>query len=128
MSGYSQIKYDVQGPVALLTLHRPEKMNAFTRTMMAEIIDAIGEADGDDRVRAEIFTGDQLIGSGTTEVPVGELGEQVDDRSELLSTEVCRPVDWVLEEAADEGTFFMGEEDGSASMSNVSMNRHIIIA
>ena len=37
---YSQIKYEVQGPVALVTLHRPEKMNAFTRTMMAELIDA----------------------------------------------------------------------------------------
>jgi tetratricopeptide (TPR) repeat protein len=67
--------------------------------------------------RVEVFTGDQLLGSGSVEVPIGELGEQVDDRSELLSTEVCRPVDWVLEEAADEGTFFMGAEDGSASMS-----------
>ena len=45
---YTQIRYDVEGPVALLTLHRPEKMNAFTRTMMAEIIDAMDEADGDD--------------------------------------------------------------------------------
>ncbi|MGX7953213.1 crotonase/enoyl-CoA hydratase family protein [Tsuneonella sp. HG249] len=57
MSGYGQIKYDVQGPVALVTLHRPEKMNAFTRTMMAELIDAMDEADGDDRVRAVVFTG-----------------------------------------------------------------------
>ena len=54
---YTQIKYMVDGPVATITLHRPEKMNAFTRTMMAEIIDAIDESDGDDRVRAVIFTG-----------------------------------------------------------------------
>ena len=54
---YSQIKYEVDGPVALVTLHRPEKMNAFTRTMMAELIDAMDEADGDDRVRAVVFTG-----------------------------------------------------------------------
>ena len=57
MSGYSQIKYEVQGPVALVTLNRPEKMNAFTRTMMDEIIAAIDESDGDDRVRAVVFTG-----------------------------------------------------------------------
>lgn len=57
MSGYSQIDYHVQGAVALLTLNRPEKMNAFTRTMMAEIIEAMDEADGDDRVRAVVFTG-----------------------------------------------------------------------
>jgi enoyl-CoA hydratase/carnithine racemase len=54
---YTQIKYDVDGPVALVTLHRPEKMNAFTRTMMAELIDAVDAADGDDRVRAVVFTG-----------------------------------------------------------------------
>jgi enoyl-CoA hydratase/carnithine racemase len=57
MSGYSQIKYQVEGPVATVTLHRPEKMNAFTRTMMDEIIAAIDETDADDRVRAVIFTG-----------------------------------------------------------------------
>jgi enoyl-CoA hydratase/carnithine racemase len=54
---YTQIKYEVQGPVALVTLHRPEKMNAFTRTMMEEIIAALDEADADDRVRAVVFTG-----------------------------------------------------------------------
>ena len=57
MSGYSQIKYEVEGPVALATLHRPEKMNAFTRTMMDEIIAAMDEADADDAVRAVVFTG-----------------------------------------------------------------------
>jgi enoyl-CoA hydratase/carnithine racemase len=57
MTGYTQIKYDLEGPVALVTLNRPEKMNAFTRTMMAELIDAIDAADGDDTVRAVVFTG-----------------------------------------------------------------------
>lgn len=57
MSGFTQIRYRVDGPVATVTLDRPEKMNAFTRTMMAEIIAAIDEADADDRVRAVIFTG-----------------------------------------------------------------------
>ena len=57
MSGYSQIKYDVQGSAAIVTLNRPEKMNAFTRTMMDEIIAAIDEADADDSVRAVVFTG-----------------------------------------------------------------------
>ena len=73
MTGYSQIKYDVQGPVALLTLHRPDKMNAFTRTMMAEIIDAIDDSDGDDRVRAVIFTGhgDRAFCAGADLTPEG---------------------------------------------------------
>ncbi|MGN3975059.1 crotonase/enoyl-CoA hydratase family protein [Tsuneonella sp. SYSU-LHT278] len=73
MTGYTQISYDVQGPVALVTLNRPEKMNAFTRTMMAEIIDAMDEADGDDRVRAVIFTGsgDRAFCAGADLTPEG---------------------------------------------------------
>lgn len=54
---YSQITYDVDGPVALVTLNRPQKMNAFTRVMMDEIIAAMDAADADDRVRAVVFTG-----------------------------------------------------------------------
>ncbi len=54
---YSQIKYERQGPAAIVTLNRPEKMNAFTSTMMDEIIAAMDEADADDGVRAVVFTG-----------------------------------------------------------------------
>lgn len=54
---YSQIKLEIEGGIAILTLNRPEKLNAFTRTMMDEIIDAIDRTDADDAVRAVIFTG-----------------------------------------------------------------------
>ena len=55
--GYSQIDYQVSERIATITLNRPEKMNAFTGTMMNEIIDAMDRVDGDDDVRAVIFTG-----------------------------------------------------------------------
>ena len=54
---YSQIDLDISQGIATLTLNRPEKMNAFTRTMMDEIIDAMDRTDADDSVRAVIFTG-----------------------------------------------------------------------
>ncbi|MCA0889640.1 crotonase/enoyl-CoA hydratase family protein [Qipengyuania flava] len=54
---YSQINLDIAGGVATITLHRPEKMNAFTRVMMDEIIQAIDTTDADDSVRAVIVTG-----------------------------------------------------------------------
>jgi enoyl-CoA hydratase/carnithine racemase len=54
---FEQIRLDKQDGIAVLTLHRPEKMNAFTGTMMQEIIDALDECDADDAVRAVIFTG-----------------------------------------------------------------------
>lgn len=55
--GYSQIILDKADGVATVTLNRPEKLNAFTRTMMDEIIAAMDDIDADDEVRAVIFTG-----------------------------------------------------------------------
>ena len=54
---YQTILYEVKQSVLTITLNRPEKLNAFNRTMGLEIIDAIGRADEDDEVRAVIFTG-----------------------------------------------------------------------
>jgi enoyl-CoA hydratase/carnithine racemase len=54
---YSHILLDIDGAVATLTLNRPEKLNAFTNTMMAEMCDAFDKTDGDDAVRAVIVTG-----------------------------------------------------------------------
>lgn len=57
MSDYTQIRFDVADKVATITLHRPEKMNAFTETMRLEIADAFDRTDADDGVRAVIVTG-----------------------------------------------------------------------
>ena len=51
------IRYEVRDRVATVTLHRPEKLNAFTRLMRDELIDAFGRADADDGVRVVIVTG-----------------------------------------------------------------------
>ncbi|NTZ42251.1 crotonase/enoyl-CoA hydratase family protein [Altererythrobacter sp. SALINAS58] len=55
--GFSQIRYERQGKLAILTLDRPEKLNAYTGHMMSEITAALDESDADDAVRAVIFTG-----------------------------------------------------------------------
>jgi len=54
---YSEILFDVADSVATITLHRPERMNAFTTTMMRELIDAFDRVDAEDDVRAVIVTG-----------------------------------------------------------------------
>ena len=54
---FETIRYDVADRVALLTLHRPEKLNAFTRRMGEEMAAALDLADHDDGVRAVIITG-----------------------------------------------------------------------
>jgi enoyl-CoA hydratase/carnithine racemase len=54
---YEEIRTAVDDRVLTITLHRPEKLNAFTSRMMRELIAAFDEADADDRVRAVIVTG-----------------------------------------------------------------------
>lgn len=54
---YSQILYDVEDGVLTITMNRPEKLNAFTGTMMTEMIDAFDRSDADDSIRAVIVTG-----------------------------------------------------------------------
>jgi enoyl-CoA hydratase/carnithine racemase len=54
---HTQIRYAVEDQVATITLHRPEQLNAFTNTMMRELIDAFDRVDADDDVRAVIVTG-----------------------------------------------------------------------
>ncbi|MGV2979234.1 enoyl-CoA hydratase-related protein [Camelimonas sp. ID_303_24] len=54
---YTQIACEQDGSVMVITLNRPEKLNAFTGVMGAEIADAFQRADADDSVRAVVMTG-----------------------------------------------------------------------
>ncbi len=54
---YTHIRYDVADHIATITLNRPDQLNAFTGTMMRELIDAFDRVDADDDVRAVIVTG-----------------------------------------------------------------------
>jgi enoyl-CoA hydratase/carnithine racemase len=54
---FTEITYEVADHVATITLHRPDKMNAFTNVMMREVIAAFDLVDADDDVRAVIVTG-----------------------------------------------------------------------
>jgi enoyl-CoA hydratase/carnithine racemase len=54
---YETIVAEVAEQILTITLNRPDKLNAFTTTMMDELIDAFDGADRDDDVRAVIVTG-----------------------------------------------------------------------
>lgn len=57
MGDYEQIIVERDGPVALITLNRPERMNAWTWTMAAELARAFDALDADDSCRAIVVTG-----------------------------------------------------------------------
>jgi enoyl-CoA hydratase/carnithine racemase len=54
---YEQITYSVDNPVALITLNRPDRLNAWTRQMDVEVRGAVAAAEGDPSVVAIVITG-----------------------------------------------------------------------
>jgi enoyl-CoA hydratase/carnithine racemase len=55
---FRDIRYSVADHVATITLHRPDRLNAFTHDMADEILAAIDASDADDDVRALVVTGE----------------------------------------------------------------------
>ena len=54
---YSEIIYEVADPVATITMNRPDRLNAFTTKMLAEIRHALAAAEKDSRVVGIVLTG-----------------------------------------------------------------------
>ena len=92
MTEFTQILYDVADGIATITLHRPAKMNAFTRTMMDELIAAFDLSDADDAVRAVIVTGhgDRAFCAGADLTPDsgGQIFSSPGSEADLSSDEV----------------------------------------
>ena len=57
MSEYQEIRYEVDDPVATITLDRPEALNAWTTRMGVEVRHAVGRAEADPAVVGIIVTG-----------------------------------------------------------------------
>ncbi len=54
---YETLLYDVQDGIATVTLHRPEKLNAFPTQMRDDLVAVFDETDKNDDVRVVIITG-----------------------------------------------------------------------
>jgi len=87
---YQEIIYDVQDPVAVITMNRPEALNALTGRMQAEIRHALAAAENDPAVVGIVLTGAGRgfcagadIG-GLDATASGETG-QVEDLSEFAA-------------------------------------------
>ena len=55
---YSDILFEIDDPVAIIRLNRPDRLNAITYKMLAEIRDAINRSVADDRVVGIVITGE----------------------------------------------------------------------
>jgi enoyl-CoA hydratase len=54
---YSSLLYDVQDGIAIITVNRPDKLNALDRTVIGELGTAVDAVRGSSDVRAAIVTG-----------------------------------------------------------------------
>ena len=81
------VRYQRQDAVAVVTLNRPESMNAFDTDLRAAVVEALEKARDDERVRVVIFTGEGRCFSAGADLKAG-IGRDVE---EILQAEY-RPV------------------------------------
>lgn len=70
--------------IALITLNRPEKLNAFNAAMRADLATALKKASGDEAVRAVVLTGEGRAFCAGADVSDGSDADNVED---VLNTE-----------------------------------------
>ena len=58
MESYKTIHFTEDDSIGLITLNRPEKLNAFNARMMAEMLDVFDLIDSKDSIKAVIITGE----------------------------------------------------------------------
>lgn len=94
---YEQILTEQRGAVTLLTLNRPEKLNAWTPRMSAELTDAIRAANDDPAVGAVVVTGAGRAFCAGADIG-GEFKSQLDKADEGASRpeqDEAAPSPWV---------------------------------
>ncbi len=65
------VRYEQSGAVAVITLNRPESMNAFDTPLRAAVVDVFAKARDDSSVRAVVFTGEGRCFSAGADLKAG---------------------------------------------------------
>ncbi len=73
--GWNDVLFQREGPIARVTLNRPEKLNAINWRMVDEIIRFCQEAGRDDAVRCVVFSGSGRAFSAGDDI-VGGMGDR----------------------------------------------------
>ena len=65
---YTTVLTEIRGRVGLVTLNRPQAMNAFNNTMLTELFDALETFDKDERVGAMVVAGNEKAFSAGADI------------------------------------------------------------
>ena len=85
MSRFESILYDVEGPMGVITLNRPDKLNAINGAMVGELNLALDLAEQDDNVRVILLQGAGRAFSSGFDLDYGDVDTAAPDfwREEL---------------------------------------------
>ena len=85
---FEAIRYERQGAVAIVTLNRPERLNAISTALREELHQALDLAQGDDGVRVLVITGEGrgfCAGADLSALPrPGETTSQADKLDDMM--------------------------------------------
>ncbi|MGR3365547.1 MAG: enoyl-CoA hydratase-related protein [Maritimibacter harenae] len=120
---YDTILYDLDAGIATITLNRPEKMNALTPQMRAELTDALKRAAGEARVivltgAGQAFCSGQDLGEGMTAAAV--------DLERVLRDEYAPIIRWITDAPVPVIAAVNGPAAGAGA--NIALMADIVIA
>jgi len=82
---YEHILVDIEDGVGIITLNRPEKLNAMNRRLVSEMHEAVQRLDADDAVGCIVLTG-----AGRAFSAGGDIHEQLEDDARFTDDELDR--------------------------------------
>src|SRR5947199_7324096 len=82
---YEHILVEIEDGVGIITLNRPEKLNAMNRRLVSEMQEAVGRLDADDAVGCIVLTG-----AGRAFSAGGDIHEQLEDDARYSDEELDR--------------------------------------
>lgn len=83
MTDFESLKIERDGAVALVSLNRPDSLNAFNAALRRDLLGAVRRVNDDDTVRAVVLTGEGRAfsaGADLTEMPAGGKVFRVEDQ------------------------------------------------
>lgn len=87
---YRHLIYETDGPVAAVTMNRPEKLNALNLTLQREIVAAMHEAEDDPAVRVILLRGNGRAFSSGYDVAPSDPDEAQHRRTDNIREDIQR--------------------------------------
>jgi enoyl-CoA hydratase len=94
---FETIRYDTEGPIAWITLNRPDKLNAISQAMVGELLQATDKAQLDDHVRVIVIRGEgRAFSAGFDLAPTSASPRTPEEKLQDLKRELQQDFDLIM--------------------------------